>query len=258
MLRALGAVTAVAATAGISLIRRPAPAPVATTLQVNQPSTTAATVPTTVTVASFPPTTAPSTTVVPAVRLDVICRAAWGAREPSPGMQSHTIDRMTLHHTAVRLDDNRESPNRIRGHQSFHQSEGFSDLAYHFLVDRSGNVFEGRPWQYAGETFTEYDPDGHFLVCCEGDYGSQKPGAQQLKSVSSLFAWAAREFGIDPSEIGGHRDYAATSCPGDHLYERLSEIRSEAALLARTGIELASLCGDQGTTVVSAIESGEA
>jgi hypothetical protein len=113
----------------------------------------------------------------------------------------------------------------VRGIQAFHlDSRGHDDIDYHFLVDRRGNVFEGRKVRFRGDTATEYDPSGHFLVCCLGDYegvsGSpQEPTRRELRSVALLFSWASQRWDIPASRLGGHRDYAATTCPGDELYD---------------------------------------
>ena len=53
---------------------------------------------------------------------------------------------MTVHHTAAVLDSNHKIPARVRQHQRFHiDDRGWPDLAYHFIVDANGHVYEGRP-----------------------------------------------------------------------------------------------------------------
>jgi hypothetical protein len=172
-------------------------------------------------------------------------------------MIPHTIARLTLHHTAALLTDNADAPARARAHQRFHLDSGFADLAYHFMVDLEGNVLEGRSVDFAGETFTDYDPAGHFLVCCEGNYDTQEPTPQQLESVARLFAWASRTYDVDVSTLAGHRDHASTSCPGDHLYARLEDGTLAAAVttVLALGVERNDLCGRVGADAIAAIES---
>jgi hypothetical protein len=263
LLGGLGAIGATAIAASFASLKRPTTSGPTSTVAAAAPETTTAiaaipqTSPTTPPVAVPDPTT---TSTVPARSFQVICRDAWGARPPGDTMVAHTLQRLTLHHTAARLDDNADAPARARSHQAFHQGEGFADLAYHFLVDTQGNILEGRPIGYAGETFTEYDPAGHFLVCCEGNFDSQDPTGPQLESVADLFAWAAQTHSVDPSTLGGHRDYAATSCPGDRLYPLLSEGRLAAMVAERmTGtVERLDICGPEGTTMITGIEAGGA
>jgi hypothetical protein len=175
-------------------------------------------------------------------------------------MVPHTLERLTLHHTAARLDSHADAPARARSHQAFHQGEGFADLAYHFLVDTAGTILEGRSVAFAGETFTEYDPAGHFLVCCEGNYDLQDPTDDQLASVADLFAWAVRTHSVEPETLGGHRDYAATSCPGDLLYPLLAEGRLAAMVAERLAgtVERVDICGPEGVARITGIEDGDA
>ena len=75
----------------------------------------------------------------------------------------------------------------------------------------------------------------------EGNYEEQEPTPTQLDSLERLLAWAAGEFDIDPSTIQGHREVAATLCPGAHVQARLDDgtIRGAVvALLAAGGVRL--------------------
>jgi hypothetical protein len=259
----LGGLVAVAATGGIAALRRPSPTPTSrppsTTMPMPAPSvpssTVIAAVEATATTAASPTITAPATRTI-----DVVCRQAWGAAAARDGMRPHSPERLTLHHTAAVLADNADAPSRARSHQASHQREGFADLAYHFIVDAGGNVLEGRSLEFAGETFTDYDPDGHFLVCCEGNFDEQAPTEAQLASVADLFAWAAQRFGIDPVTLGGHRDYAATACPGSRLASLLADGSLKAMVEDRLAFELVrrDICGEEGTAAVEAIETGQA
>lgn len=201
---------------------------------------------------------ASTTSSLAPVELDVICRSAWGARAPVGDMASHRIERLTLHHTGTLLERNADAPAHARAHQRYHQESGFADLAYHFMVDLEGTVLEGRSLDHPGDTFTSYDPTGHLLVCCEGDYNRQLPTAAQLSSVTRLFAWGAVAFDVDPSTLSGHRDHAATSCPGDNLYSLVSDgsLGSRVRAATRTRIVRIDLCDDEGEAAVRAIESG--
>jgi hypothetical protein len=53
----------------------------------------------------------------------LLCREAWGARPARPGGRPHTITRMTLHHEAVVLGENRNAPSRFRQDQRYHQDQ---------------------------------------------------------------------------------------------------------------------------------------
>ena len=190
----------------------------------------------------------------------MICKAAWGGAQPTGEFEAHTIERLTLHHTASFLEANASAPRHVRGHQRFHQRDrGWPDLAYHFIIDLNGHVYEGRPLWARGDTATSYDPMGHFLVCCEGDFDKQKPSKAQMTSLVDVLAWASTEFAVEPETLRGHRDLASTSCPGKNLYSRLTD----GSILSRTkkritqgAPRLEVSCGAAAEQLVADIEAG--
>ncbi|MDH3607325.1 MAG: peptidoglycan recognition protein family protein [Acidimicrobiia bacterium] len=167
---------------------------------------------------------------------------------------------MTVHHTAAVLDSNRKAPARARAHQRYHMDDrGWIDLAYHFLVDANGHVLEGRPLGAVGDTGTNYDPTGHFLVCAEGDFNQQAIPAAQVAAIADVLAWGAVTFGVPASTIRGHRDWASTSCPGDGFYPLIKEGSLQAAVETRMAAgapSLSVLCGDAAISRVADIEAG--
>jgi hypothetical protein len=191
--------------------------------------------------------------------IDLICRRAWGASRPTGGFERHRIRRITVHHSAVVLRDNRLAPDRLRDHQAAHQSRGWPDIAYHLLIDRNGNVYQGRARWAAGDTATNYDPRGHLSVMCEGHFGEQRPSEAQVRSLVDVLAWAVERYGVRVRTIRGHLDYADTACPGARLYRRLGEIRRRVReQVAAGGVRLTELCGPEGKARVEAIEAGDA
>lgn len=199
---------------------------------------------------------APDADLVALPALAVLCREAAGLVAPTDGGREHRVRTLTLHHTAVRHERVSEGPRRMRGHQRHHQAQGWIDVAYHYGVDLGGNVYELRDVGLAGDTFTDYDPTGHFLVVCEGDYDQQRPTDAMLASVAGLFANASVRFGVPTSTIAGHRDHASTRCPGRSLSEALPSLRDEAARLAGLGAPgLARTCGSAGAARIAEIEA---
>jgi hypothetical protein len=190
----------------------------------------------------------------------LLCRDAWGAQPARAGGRPHTITRMTLHHEAVLLGDNRNAPGHLRQDQRYHQDQlGWVDIAYHVGVDRNGNVYELRSPKIAGDTATDYNTTGHFLVLCEGDFDQEVVPEAQLHGAALAFAWAAQNFRIATDTLAGHRDLAQTSCPGANLYAHLSSgdlKRRIDDLLAAGGVDLQLFCGPDATARVAAIEAG--
>ena len=171
--------------------------------------------------------------------VDVVSRESWGAKAASSGLREHDIKQITIHHSSDTTTAT--GPALYRIWQSWHQSLGWPDVAYHFIVGRDGRVFEGRSYRAAGDTATEYDLDGHFLIVVEGDYDTEIPTATQLESLSQMVAWASSTFDVSVDTVTGHRDHAATTCPGDNLYARINDgtiTNRSGTILAEGGVTL--------------------
>ena len=188
---------------------------------------------------------------------DAICRDAWGARPPSGDYRRHHVRQLTIHHSGVRFRQNRDAPARFRSIQADHQSEGWPDIAYHLLVDRHGNVYRARPTWAKGNTRTNYNPRGHLLVMCIGNFDEQEIPRRQLDSTIDVLAWACEKFGVRPRTIGGHRDYASTACPGDDLYRHIDNGNIRRRVHRRLEqVRMHRLCGREGRRRVREIEAG--
>jgi hypothetical protein len=129
-------------------------------------------------------------------------------------------------------------------------------------VDRNGNIYELRDPGIVGDTATDYDPTGHFLVLCEGDFDKEAVTEAQLEGAALAFAWAAQQFSILPSinTLKGHRDFAATSCPGSNLYAHLTSgdvLRRVEDLVVAGPVNLQKICGPEAAAKVAAIEAGQ-
>lgn len=205
-----------------------------------------------------------ATTAVPQdpLRIPVLSREAWGALPARDGgLERHRPERLTLHHTEVLLERGSDPIARAQQHQRYHMTDpehDYPDLAYHFMVDRQGNVLEGRDLSYRGDTMTNYDPSGHFLVCCEGDFDDQRPNRAMLRTTAGLFAWASQNFDIPPV-VKGHRDYADTSCPGDALYRKVTDgtLNDLTVDLTAGLIQLDLLRGREGAAAARVVRAGQ-
>lgn len=211
--------------------------------------------------ATAAPIVLPSTTSAAPAAHEILCRAAWGAAAARPGGRTHTLNRMTVHHTEVVLGDNANAPGRLRQHQHYHQdTQGWIDIAYHFSVDHHGNIYELRSPHLVGDTATNYDPTGHFLVVCEGDFNKEDVSEDQLNGTALVLAWAAQQFGISTDTLEGHRDLSSnTTCPGASLYEHVTsgDLRSRVdTLLAAGPVDVPKICGPEASQMVADVEAG--
>lgn len=185
-------------------------------------------------------------------------RKEWGAA-PFIGtpiaLARPSYDLMTFHHAACcGAYTLNEGLAQLKAIQDFHQNgRGWSDIGYHFVLDQSGRVYQGRPFLDESIKFKDGPPlalgahvggfnTGNIGVSVLGCYHPPEGGGCRdmlspaaLDSLITLFAFLSETYGIPPSTIRGHRDFSSTACPGDNNYALLPEIRRRVAELLVTG-----------------------
>lgn len=178
----------------------------------------------------------PPAPVPPPHQIRVVPRAVWAADVDRTPAAQHAVERITIHHTAVVAKKDTVGLDRARAHLRTHtETNGWGDLAYHFLVHVDGTVREGRPVEEAGDTNTNYDPAGHLLITLEGNFEEQEPTEAQLEAAAALVAWGSGQHRIPMDGVSGHRDHAQTACPGERLFALLPGIRARAKELLDAG-----------------------
>ena len=205
-------------------------------------------------------TAAYSTAVVQAVAAPtVITRAQWGApaQACTPDVAS-TLVGAAVHHTATTNDywTVADAMQQISNIAAYHINvRGWCDIGYNFIVDKWGNIYEGRAGSltqpvvgaHAGGFNT-----GTVGVSMLGTYDAAPPPATQ-QGVAQIIGWRLGAYGIDPQgsmsyytsdggagvryrnqnvalpRVFGHRDVWFTECPGNGGYSALPNIRPMAA-----------------------------
>lgn len=178
-----------------------------------------------------------------AARPAIHSRAQWGADESlrADPPEYGEVRGAFVHHT-VNANDYTEAdvPAMIRSMYLYHvRSRGWNDIGYNFIVDKFGGVWEGRHGgvdrAVVGAHTYGYNDDA-FAMSALGTYTDTPPSTRMLRAYQQLFAWKFTIHNIDPRRqvsydgeswpaIAGHRDAAATACPGDALYRQLGTIR---------------------------------
>lgn len=143
--------------------------------------------------------------------MQIITREEWGAR-PARSVE-HVAwskrERLDVHYSA---GPSTQTPRII---QDFHMdTRGWSDVGYNFLVDKSGRIYEGRGWTVLGAHIAGHNTAG-IGVCFIGRDGDVTEAAK--RAIRWLYNEACRRAGR-ALRRDGHRDLAATSCPGDTLH----------------------------------------
>jgi hypothetical protein len=245
--------------------------------------------------APLPPSPAPPTTqdLTPSLasllagpfdlRAQVVTREVWQADESLRFAEDGSEvwprayvppKKVVVHHTAG-SNDYTDGAAEVRAVYSYHaKTLGWGDIGYQFLIDTSGQVYEGRRGR-------DDDPEGRFPrdVASWGvvaghatsfNYGTSSialignfqelplPSVMRARLEEALVFECSRS-GVDPLEVSdhlmqndlwrdaligvpGHRDCTPTECPGDHVYRQLPDIRR--AVAARLGLSDRPRVGD--------------
>ncbi|BCN51800.1 N-acetylmuramoyl-L-alanine amidase [Prescottella equi] len=193
--------------------------------------------------------------------VNIISRKAWGANE-GIRCQNPTYDDSTggatVHHTAETNNYTREqSAGIVRGIYAYHaQSLGWCDIGYNVLVDRFGQIFEGRfggldrPVQGAHAGGFNENTVG---IAMMGNFVNEPAPAATIESVGKYLGWRLKLANLNPKgqvtmysegtqyskyplgqrvvlpTIFAHRDVGYTECPGSAAYAQMDQIRNIAA-----------------------------
>lgn len=182
-----------------------------------------------------------------APRPGIISRSQWGAdeslRSGTPTFASR-VDVGVVHHTAGSNDYTKsESPAIVRGIYYYHTKvRGWSDIGYNLLVDKYGQIFEGR---YGGlrngvvGAHTKGFNTGSFGVSLMGNFSTAPAPSAMLEATYRAISWQWEVYGINPDPaaklwknntrirpLNGHRDLGQTACPGDNVYPVLASYRA--------------------------------
>ena len=177
----------------------------------------------------------------------IISREEWGAEDPKGSYSYHPyFDKLTLHHAACCSADNlEEGKSQVYWIQDFHQNgRGWNDIGYHFLVDRAGNIYQGRPETVIGAHVGDANT-GNIGVCLLGCYHPPEASCFQTitpesrQSIVELFSWVSDTYGQSPTVLLGHRDYfGTTACPGDNIWIELPRFRAEISDFIQSYFEM--------------------
>ena len=164
-----------------------------------------------------------------ASRMGLSRRAEWTGTGPRPGRLNWAgrYFRITVHHagTSANFSTSRRAVAADLNHiLSAHTRLKYGDIAYHFIIDYGGRVWEGRSLVYEGAHVSSGN-EGNVGVMLLGNFEKQRPSAAQIHSMNELVALLEARFGISPRRVFGHRDLGQTLCPGQHLYPHVANLR---------------------------------
>jgi flagellar hook assembly protein FlgD len=189
----------------------------------------------------------------------IIRRSAWGADESIVRARPYyasSVHFAVVHHTAgTNSYSASDSAAIVRGIERYHVlANGWNDIGYNFLVDKYGQVFEGRAGGITKNVVgahAEGFNTGSTGIAVLGNYESQTISPAARAALVKLLAWRLDVAHVDPvgrltwtsggnprfpagtkvdlRAISGHRDTGPTSCPGGSLYAQLNGIAGDVA-----------------------------
>ena len=181
----------------------------------------------------------------------IVPRSGWRADEKivrSAPRYAPVLRFAVVHHTAGSSSYRpEESAAIVRGIELYHvKANGWNDIGYNFLVDRYGQVFEGRGGGMQRNVIGAHAAgfnSGSVGIAVLGSYSGKAPTPEAESALAKLLAWRLDVGHVDPASsamiesagrpallkaVSGHRDAGSTACPGNALYARLGQLREVA------------------------------
>jgi hypothetical protein len=206
----------------------------------------------------------------------IIPREGWEADESirrAPPVYADALRFALVHHTVTANSYTRaQSAAIVRGIEIYHvKGNGWNDIGYNFLVDKYGQIFEGR---YGGVdrnvvgAHSQGFNTGSVGVAVIGTYNSVKISSAAKSALEQLLAWRLDLAHVDPlasvkvvsggnskfragktvtlRAISGHRDTYSTECPGNALYAQLPGIATAVAAIGLPKLYAPTVSGKLG------------
>jgi hypothetical protein len=209
----------------------------------------------------------------------IILRKSWGANErirrDDPDFAPLLLNAI-VHHTAGTAGSSpAQSAAIVRGIQTYHVlGNGWDDIGYNFLVDRFGQIFEGR---YGGiernviGAHAQGFNTGSVGISVLGNYDGMALSPAARDAVSRLIAWRLDVAHLHPLSrittisggnprfrkglpvwlraVSGHGDTGFTSCPGKSIRGQLGAIAKRASTLGLPKLYAPEIEGSVGGLV---------
>ncbi len=219
-------------------------------------------------------------------------RSAWAGvdRPPTFELEPEDVQLLVVHHTLIPGNGHNQDrvPQLLRDIYDYHTGpeKRWADIAYNFMVDQFGGIWETREGSLDGPvrgSATGGNQGFSQLCCFLGDLSDQPPTAEAAAAMAWLLAELADRYDIDTSPgaqvslesrgssrfaagspmtlptLAGHRDVSLTACPGEAGYSFLQQTlpglvnarRTQTAAAATTTTEPATATTATPTTAAS-------
>lgn len=163
----------------------------------------------------------------------VIPRIRWTSRQPDLAEINPMlpVKYITVHHEGMEAFTDTSTSGTIARLQRVwngHDGRGFGDIGYHYIVDRSGRIWEGRSLKYQGAHVRSHN-EGNIGVMCLGNFDEQKVSDLQRQALEHQLRFLAAKHKVKRRNIKTHQEWNPTACPGRDLQRLMGPIRSKMA-----------------------------
>ncbi|MCL4742341.1 MAG: peptidoglycan recognition protein family protein [Phycisphaerales bacterium] len=169
----------------------------------------------------------------------VIPRSAWTRQGPivSRADPMGGINRITVHHdgmTPFTATSDAAASRRIEAIRAAHvNGNGWADIGYHYVIDPSGRVWEGRPLSLQGAHAGGENNRNNLGIVVLGNYDDQRPTNESIASLDNFVAAQMQRYRIPVSRVYTHQELKPTACPGRNLQAYMERTRSRGGTMAR-------------------------
>ncbi len=136
-------------------------------------------------------------------------------------------DTIVVHHSGNTNDQS------VQSVQNGHNIKGDVDIDYHYVIAKNGAIYEGRDIGVRGAhvklgntgkigilIMGDFEPGDYVNLPVIGeikvnDEPADNPTEAQKSSLEEMIVYLDARYGIN--EIGGHKDFNSTRCPGENL-----------------------------------------
>ena len=185
------------------------------------------------TAAAIPAPAAAATPV--ATALQAIPRSSWASKPPISAriLPMTSVNRITCHHegwTPVWFSDALTTKDRMETIRASHiQRMQAGDIGYHFVIDRAGRVWEGRPLLYQG-AHVKNQNENNIGIMTLGNFDRQSPTTAQLMTLQHTLSYLRHQYKIPVGRVYTHQEFNPTACPGLNLQPRIVTMRNNGML----------------------------
>ncbi|MDB4977840.1 MAG: N-acetylmuramoyl-L-alanine amidase family 2 protein [Candidatus Peribacteria bacterium] len=160
-----------------------------------------------------------------------------------PQEYSPKVKMLVVHHTAVAATgETRSGPERMRALYQYHaKSRGWGDIGYNYVIDDTGQIYEGRAGGdsvIGGHAYCHNT--GTIGISLMGNFEVEQPTQGQMKALQWLLSDLSTKYSINLDgnvkthgdilpAIVGHRQLVSTECPGYYAYAVLDQVRRNVA-----------------------------